>query len=435
MRCLFLLALCFVVSFANSVFAKIPGDDGVAADQWLVQKLDHFDPSSSRTWWQKYHTNETWFRNSRKSPVFLLIGGNHRTKAKSVAEGAFVDYARKFGALCFQIEHRFYGASLPTDDLTVSNLRFLIVDQALADIAFFVKQMNARYKLTSNNRWVVFGKGYAGSLAAWARLKYSHLIHAAVSSSAPLQAVNGYSGFDENIKQVLSSSTASCPEQIHEAALNIENLLKTPNGVDILTRKFKRCNSLNPKSDTEVAFFVESLARHFRGAVESALNEPSITSTNHHHTIDEICSLMGDEKFGNALDRYAAVHSLFTFGNLFTSGKCKDDNFNDYISAFRDESNFNVSRIWLYQRCTEFGFFPISTSKNSLFGSLIDLKFYVNTCQQIFGDGFDAKRLTDGVARTNMMYGGLDLESSRIISIVGDMDLWRDLGLQKSSKA
>ncbi|KAF6201873.1 hypothetical protein GE061_004269 [Apolygus lucorum] len=432
MRCLFLFVIySSAVSLTNSVFVKILGDDAISRDQWLVQKLDHFDQSSFRTWWQRYHTNETWFNVSRNSPVFLLIGGNHRIRAKSVAEGAFVEYARKFNALCFQIEHRFYGDSRPTEDLTVSSLRFLNADQALADIAYFVQQMNVRYKLTSNNRWVVFGKGYAGSLAAWARLKYPHLIHAASSSSARLQAVTGYSEFDKNIGGVLSKVKASCPEQIHQAALSIQHLLQAPNGVAVLTKKFKRCNSLDPKNSTEVSFFVNSLASHFREAVESTL---STANTTHHVTLEEMCSLMVDMKLGSALDRYAAVHSLFTFGNLFTSSKCKDDNFNDYISKYADESNFDGSRVWLYQRCSEFGFFPISSSNSSLFGSLVDLQFQVDICRLAFGDEFDVKRLTDGVARTNMIYGGLDLESTRIIFIGANLDLWRDLGLQKSSK-
>lgn len=45
------------------------------------------------------------------------------------------------------------------------------------------------YNFTSETKWVVFGGSYPGQLAAWARWKYPNQIHAAVSSSAPVEAV------------------------------------------------------------------------------------------------------------------------------------------------------------------------------------------------------------------------------------------------------
>ena len=58
--------------------------------------------------------------------------------------------------------------------------------QALNDIATFVESMQDLNDFTGP--WIAFGGSYAGSLAAWAREKYPHLIHAAVASSAPLLA-------------------------------------------------------------------------------------------------------------------------------------------------------------------------------------------------------------------------------------------------------
>ena len=42
--------------------------------------------------------------------------------------------------------------------------------------------------------WIAFGGSYPGSMAAWLRLKFPHLISGSVSSSGPLEAkvMNSY---------------------------------------------------------------------------------------------------------------------------------------------------------------------------------------------------------------------------------------------------
>ena len=52
-----------------------------------------------------------------------------------------------------------------------------------------------RYGLRSRNKWVTWGGSYPGMLAAWARLKYPHLFHAAVASSAPMTAELDFQGY------------------------------------------------------------------------------------------------------------------------------------------------------------------------------------------------------------------------------------------------
>lgn len=73
--------------------------------------------------------------------------------------------------------------------MSVENLRYLSSEQALADLAYFIKGMNKKYNLDENNKWIAFGGSYPGSLAAWLRYKYPHLVHAAISTSGPLLAI------------------------------------------------------------------------------------------------------------------------------------------------------------------------------------------------------------------------------------------------------
>lgn len=82
---------------------------------------------------------------------------------------------------------------LPLRDLSTENLRFLSSRQALADLAHFRTAM-AEARGLATSQWVAFGGSYPGSLATWFRLKYPHLVDAAVASSAPVHATVNFPG-------------------------------------------------------------------------------------------------------------------------------------------------------------------------------------------------------------------------------------------------
>ena len=83
-------------------------------DNWFEQRLDHFKSSDLRTWNQRYFVNDTFFNKEKGGPVFLMIGGEGRASPMWVVIGSMMKYAANYGALCFLLEHRFYGKSHPT---------------------------------------------------------------------------------------------------------------------------------------------------------------------------------------------------------------------------------------------------------------------------------------------------------------------------------
>lgn len=103
--------------------------------RWVEQPVDHFDPLDARTWTQRYFVNDAWFDDanrrdgSRPPVVFLCVGGEGPALGPEVVVtgGAhcalMVDMASKRGALVLALEHRFYGPSQPTGDLSVDSLR------------------------------------------------------------------------------------------------------------------------------------------------------------------------------------------------------------------------------------------------------------------------------------------------------------------------
>lgn len=208
-------------------------------DLWFEQRLDHFKPSDSRSWKQRYYLNADHYRNDSTAPIFLMIGGEGEATAKWMREGAWVHYAEHFGALCFQLEHRFYGKSHPTGDLSTANLAYLSSEQALADLANFVSAMKVKFNLAESQKWVAFGGSYPGSLAAWAREKYPHLIYGSISSSGPLLAEVDFKEYFEVVKASLASYKPDCVEAVTRSFAQVEILLKHMIGQRNLDEKFK----------------------------------------------------------------------------------------------------------------------------------------------------------------------------------------------------
>lgn len=78
-------------------------------------------------------------------------------------------------------------------DASVQNLAYLSSEQALADLATFTEAMKEQLNLNTN-KWIAIGGSYPGSLAAWYRLKYPHLVDGAVAVSAPILAQLNFKG-------------------------------------------------------------------------------------------------------------------------------------------------------------------------------------------------------------------------------------------------
>ncbi len=68
------------------------------------------------------------------------------------------------------IEHRFYGESIPNQDLSTNNLQYLSSDHALNDLKNF---LDAMYAEKPFKKVVLTGCSYAGAVVAWFAEKHS----------------------------------------------------------------------------------------------------------------------------------------------------------------------------------------------------------------------------------------------------------------------
>lgn len=63
-------------------------------------------------------------------------------------------------------------------------------------------------------------------------------------------------------------------------------------------------------------------------------------------------------------------------------------NFRFVVSKFLKAFKITVGRSWMYQTCTEFGYFQTSTARPNLFVGSFPVEFYLQQCADIFGPRF-----------------------------------------------
>ena len=102
----------------------------------------------------------------------------------------------KYKAKLIALEHRFYGASQPFEDTSLENLIYLTSRQALADIAEFLRSMNAD---KTDRKVIIIGGSYPGALSAWFKEKYPHLAIASWSSAGVVYPKEDLPEFDKQV--------------------------------------------------------------------------------------------------------------------------------------------------------------------------------------------------------------------------------------------
>nr|XP_031840442.1 putative serine protease K12H4.7 [Nomia melanderi] len=385
-------------------------------ERWIEQPLDHFNPRDNRTWSMRYYENSALFKKG--GPIFIMIGGEWEISTGYLGAGLMYDTALAHNAMLYYTEHRYYGKSHPTADLTSKNLQYLSVDQALADLAYFIETKKKEEGL-EDSAVIVFGGSYAGNMAAWSRLKYPHLIQGALASSAPVFAKADFYEYYEVVAESLRRHSQQCADDIKAAFDAVEELLAAEHGPEKLKSYFNLCDLPNVNSTNDLGLLMNTLAETFAGIVQYD------SVVNGQTKIAACCEIMTAPYLGSPLQRLA---------HLVEGDDCLSSDYNEFVREYTKESweaQPNIMRQWQYQTCTEYGYYQTTSSKKSIFGSLFPLSFFTDMCTDLYGNHFDSDFLNTRVRRTNLMYGGLRPDLRNVIFTNGDIDPWHALSVLK----
>lgn len=374
---------------------------------WFTNKVDHFDPLNSATYKQKIIVNSTWYVNG--GPIFLFLGGEAPLEFFEFQEVSAKLWAQKLGALYIAIEHRFYGDSMPMPDFSTNNLRYLSSQQALADAAYFIENYNS--SIVNPGPWIVFGCSYSGALSAWFRLKYPHLVVGAVAPSGPVLALTNYSGYYAHFQKI---APPDCVNAVVQAVANISQMLLTDDGRNQLSTIFNSCNTISGDPDGYY-YFLETLT-------EVVGSSDQFNNPDAHWPLNQTCQILTQSS--DYLANWAILLSQPPPKKGVKKSPSACNNFDEQSAFLKPLMNTqNPDRAWIFQTCTEFGFF--STSYNTIFWDL-DLDHQLNVCSQVFGlTGPDT-------GFTNAYYGGFNLQATNILFTNGIFDPWHLLSINKN---
>mmetsp|Transcript_8248 Transcript_8248/g.18591 ORF Transcript_8248/g.18591 Transcript_8248/m.18591 type:complete len:596 (-) Transcript_8248:134-1921(-) len=442
--------------------------------KWIEQPLDHFRLSDGRSFSQRYFVSHRHVRPtpsaSSSTYAFLCVGGEGPALDKSVlvdsvhCTGDMLELAAKLyqqsnqtSIYLYALEHRYYGKSYPTFSRTIQNtngtitqpqespvtnqnLVYLSSRQAQADLAHFVSEREKDHSLptvgTKKTQWVTFGGSYPGMMAAWARLRFPHLITAAVSSSAPIQPKLDFGAYNNHVGQVLQMTnvggSSACYDIVRQGHEALSQVLSSDNRTkkEQVALAFSVC-------EPSTVFDNPSNAAQFLGdgviGIGTQGNDPACSKP--------LCSIA---KRCAALIHYSQdlgkspMESLQLMAQeqrkVHKETECSDMSWDQTLEFLANpiQAQAGGLRSWLWQTCTEFGFYQTCHVNSTCpFGQgWHTLKEDYEICERAFGVA--PAQVRRAIQETLGYYGGRNLAATRILSVNGDVDPWSELALRHS---
>lgn len=342
---------------------------------YIEQRLDHFNLQENRTWPMRYYANRNYLEEG--GPIFIYVGGEWEISEGWVRGGHIHDMCRDLSGIIFYTEHRYYGRSRPTEDLTNENIVYLSVDQALADLAHFIVQMKIIHPKVRNSGVILVGASYSATMVTWFMQKYPHLVTGGWSSSAPLEAKVDFVEYKETVSQSLEIVGGSeCTARIRKAFVELENLV-SEGDTETIQRLFHMCHPFDIESKLDVWSFFSDVAGPFSGIVQY----------HREGDIEEECELLMNTTGSTDLEALAT----WWFGDLsnLPENYCYNHLYNYWIEYFNgttwdSRAARSEFRQWYYQTCSEFGWYQSSGSDDILFGSSFPVDLSIRLCHDIY---------------------------------------------------
>lgn len=132
-------------------------------------------------------------------------------------------------------------------------MRFLSVEQALADVAHFITETKQQPRY-SNSKVILVGGSYSATMAAYFRQLYPHLAVGSWASSAPVRALVDFVEYKEVVGAAFyAHGSRACHDRL-EAAFKAAEQLIEDNETEEFRQLFGLCEGFGSADDVANAF-------------------------------------------------------------------------------------------------------------------------------------------------------------------------------------
>ena len=275
--------------------------------------------------------------------------------------------AKKTGALVLTPEHRFFGESMPFEDLSVENLKYLTVEQEIEDLIYFLKYyqnvINTKYGKSTRNKVMVIGGSYAGMIASLTRQTHPDVVDGAWSSSGVVDAVYNFTEFDQ---QIAVSMGTTCAQAARLAQQQVDSMIKRGLG-----EKVKMMFNATGMSDDDFLWMLSDA-------------QTLVIQYGHWH---DICDVLID---GMEKERLVEAYAKMC-NEVFYPKYCGEAG--PYLYA--DDVMRNVSlaspgvsqRAWWWMVCNQLAYAQAYPGEMGIRSPAVTLEFHKQKCDNVYGVG------------------------------------------------
>ena len=399
---------------------------------WLEVPLDWSVPDGA-TFRIRYFVDSGVFRPSDDSaPIFVNMGGEGTTG------GAYCSTsARRHGALCVSVEHRFYvcgsapnhrpaphsnpspsppasaphqsphprlpyaqGESIPASGgvSDANYFRGLKVEWNLADTKAVVQELQAQYPTASHAKRpvIAFGGSYSGATCAWFRQSHPDVVDACVSSSGVVNAILDFPQFDEHVSGAIGTTCANAMSAAY-AAVDRAFVAGQGNRIKIL---FNASNLIGTTmGDSDFMFAIAdgpAMIDQYGGKKDLCEGFTKLPpNPTDEQRIENLASII-DAHYGAAFS-----------ADCFYDSECFK---NTTAGGGPSQLGGLNSRSWRFQTCSEVAYLqtrPIGSALPPLRSTMLTIAELQRQCRYVFGDKIEAV-LAERNAHLNALFGQSD---------------------------